>query len=171
MGLQSPFGYAGYETAFTKLFIELIENFCGSCHTNETHGGDCRSCPVGQLVYASRQYVLEAYESDILTEESEILRKIKKAIKPIEPSPMMLAQWIWETKRMPDPLMELKEANKDLEFLTHSRLDQFIVCERVTAWNARAMLKLGLLSEGEHKELQRTLTRRIQRVKSMRKRG
>lgn len=124
MGLRSPFGYVGYEPAFLDCFIYLLEHFCGSCHDNERdYGGDCHKCPVGQLVYASKDYLLDSYEykgSKNLKENGRIIRKIKKEIKPIKPSPLLLCQIRWSKPRQPNPLLKLKELNNDLKWETES---------------------------------------------------
>lgn len=120
MGLRSPFGYVGYEPAFLDCFIYLIENFCGGCHDNERdYDGDCHKCPVGQLVYASKDYLLESYD------DSPIVAKIKKEIKQFEPSPLMLAQLRWLKPRQKDMLLKLKELNKDLKWDMESNLSLF----------------------------------------------
>ncbi len=121
MGIHYPFGYVGYESTCLHTFIFLIDSFCSGCHTNQDVGS-CRQCPVGKLVFKAKEYLLNAYESDICTQEAKILRKIKRAIKRIDPHPLFNNGWIWEEKRSTDELLSLRELLKDLEFVEDERL-------------------------------------------------
>lgn len=64
MGLHSPFGYVGYETAMAELMIMLLEKLCGGCHTNDDYEEGCKQCPAGQLIYELRDYLLDTNEAD-----------------------------------------------------------------------------------------------------------
>ena len=64
MGLQSPFGYVGYETIMAELFTTLLGKLCAHCHTNDGYGEGCKECPAGNLIYECREYILSAEEND-----------------------------------------------------------------------------------------------------------
>lgn len=64
MSLHAPFGYVGYVTGMGKTIIDLLERFCGSCHTNDDYEGGCHGCPAGNLIYIAREYILECPEED-----------------------------------------------------------------------------------------------------------
>lgn len=89
MGIRSPFGYVGYEVKFAETTVHLLKNFCSGCHTNEDFGNGCKGCPAGQLFFAAKEYVMDAYESDILKKETKALKEIKKQLKLIEPYPLI----------------------------------------------------------------------------------
>lgn len=116
MGLHYPFGYAGYELRFLDTFIYLLDNFCSSCHTNKDVNGNCKQCPIGNLIYKSKEYMQEAYEPGSLKEEAKIVKEIKTRIRKIKPSPLFNATWITAHKRNKDTLLPLRELAKDLEF-------------------------------------------------------
>jgi len=151
MGLRSPFGYVGYEPDFLDCFIYLLENFCGSCHDNKRdYDGDCHKCPVGQLVYASKEYLLDAIESDICKENTRIIRKIKEEIKHIEPSPLLLCQLRWVKPRQPNPLLKLKELNDDLKWEKTSDMSTFYQHTKIEEQIAN-LLKHKYKQNGKHK--------------------
>jgi len=124
MGLRSPFGYVGYEKSFAETFVYLIDHFCRSCHTEDDFAEGCRGCPVGVLIYAAKDYVLDAYEgndevlkkSKKLQKHRDLLRTMKKTIKPLGPYPCFNAQWVFEERLNPDLLEPLRKVIKDLEF-------------------------------------------------------
>jgi len=64
MGLHSPFGYVNYEIPLAELFADCLDKLCAHCHTNEDYNAGCHGCPAGQLIYACREYILSAGESD-----------------------------------------------------------------------------------------------------------
>jgi len=159
MGLHSPFGYVGYQIQFAEIMMKLLDDLCGGCHTDDDYRKGCKECPVGQLIYESRDYLLTYYEADkhyeeYTTEEwqtkkeqnggkrntpeqiegyrklaerckpeSDIIRAIKVELEKIEPHPNFHAQWIFEDKRAPDPLLKLRELVKDLQFIRNHTFD------------------------------------------------
>jgi hypothetical protein len=116
MGIHYVFGYVGEEQQFLDTFITLLDNHCSHCHTNEDVGGDCARCPVGQLVLASRKYLLEAYESNICTDDAKIIRKIKREIKKIYPEPMFSSSWVFSREQSQDVLQPLRRLKSELAF-------------------------------------------------------
>lgn len=116
MGVHYPFGYVGYETACLRTAIDLLDAFCGGCHTNDDVMCDCSKCEVGALVLKCKAYMLDAYESPHNREEVRILRRIKKLIKPIKPHPGFHSTLIFEDARKVDKVEPLQRALKDLEF-------------------------------------------------------
>jgi len=147
MGLANPFGYVGYEVAFTELFVYLIEHFCGGCHSNEKCGG-CKECPIGQLVYASKDYVENAYETSHSKDRAKALWKVKKEIKPIEPEPLMLARLRWDKRKPKYPLRKLKDANDHLEILMEAEFDLFrFQCEYET-YMKNLLKEKGIIKDG-----------------------
>lgn len=87
MGLHSPLGYVGYIRPMAKTIIDLIERFCSACHTNNDYDKGCKGCPVGQLIYEARDYILTSQEEDKHFAEyasDEWQEKIKKAGRPEE---------------------------------------------------------------------------------------
>ena len=131
MGLHYPFGYVGYEGSFLKTFIELLDNYCCSCHTNDDVKGDCKKCPIGNLIYSSKDYILSAYEYKVLDRETKIIKSIKREIKKIEPSPFFNGCFAFEGKRNKDELLILRELLKDLEFYKHQNLYSFVLREGI----------------------------------------
>ena len=129
MGLHSPFGYVGYDEAFLKTFIDLLDRFCRGCHTDADFGG-CHNCPVGKLIYDSKGYILDVYEPVKLTEYTIVMKKVKKEIKKIEPHPCFNSEWIFQKMREGDTLLALRELLKDLEFLTDVRHSLFQIKEK-----------------------------------------
>ena len=87
MGLRSPFGYVGYVASFTRTFTDLIGGYCNNCHTDTDYQKGCRECPIGQLLYALREYLLDANEDYYGEREAKIAKEIKEVIKKIEPHP------------------------------------------------------------------------------------
>jgi hypothetical protein len=128
MSLHYPFEYGGYERAFLSTFINLLDEFCTGCHTNENDGlqGKCGNCPVGFLVLTSKDYILESIPSKVLVEKTKIMSKIKNEIKPIEPHPMFNPNWIFTIKRGEDRLLPLRELLKDLDFQDDRIADTFV---------------------------------------------
>jgi hypothetical protein len=61
----------------------------------------------------------------MLKPEGDVIRAIKAEVAKIEPHPFFHSQWIWEEKRMPDPLLKLRELIKDLEFIYKNRFNDF----------------------------------------------
>lgn len=142
MGLHFPFGYVGHETAFLNTFIDLLDNFCSGCHTDEDVGGDCRKCPVGQLVYASKEYIEGAYESAHLRKEANLIKKIKKEIKKIKPYPHFNGNWIFDSHRNKDKLLPLRELLKDLMFFHEQFVHPFTMEEKMRIRIYKEMDKL-----------------------------
>ena len=131
MGLHSPFGYVGYEERFLKAFIFLLDNFCTCCHTNDDFHNGCTDCPVGNLVYKSKEYLLEAYEPETKDGiEKKLIRKIKRIIKSLEPHEGFNGDWIFQDERSADVLLELRELRKDLDFASDRRIDLFKIKQR-----------------------------------------
>jgi len=64
MGIHSPFGYVGYITPMGKSIVDMLERFCGHCHTDDDYDKGCRGCPVGNFIYEARDYILTASEED-----------------------------------------------------------------------------------------------------------
>jgi len=116
MGLHYPFGYTGHEVDFLNTFVNLLDTFCSHCHTNEDVKFNCMKCPVGNLVEASKEYLLNAHESKNFKEERLLIKRIKKEIKNIEPCPLFNPNWIWDTKRT-DMLEDLRKLKLDYEYL------------------------------------------------------
>ena len=149
MGVHYPFGYR-YETAFLHTFIELLDNFCSGCHTNKDVNKNCRLCPVGQLIYASKDYLLRAYEPAkaemspaaikrkaifrYIKQETQLIRAIKKEVRKINPKPHLNSNWIWDKKRSKDMLLPLRELLKDLEFYHDWRIRSY---SYPPVWNKR----------------------------------
>ncbi len=123
MGIHYVFGYVGYETAFAETLCHLLESYCFGCHTNEDVNKECKNCPIGNLVYASKDYVMSAYESKILKDDTIALRKIKKYLKNINPCP-----FIWLNKE--EGYKKLKLAISELKAIEKERLDWFRIEER-----------------------------------------
>jgi hypothetical protein len=151
MGLRYPFGYGGYECAFLHTFIELLDMYCTGCHTNDDVNGNCMECPIGKLVYASKDYVMQAYESDMLkaAKEVKLLRKIKRSIKDIRPHPLFNACWIWQDERTPDVLATSRELLADLEFMSNIKLQDFRVRENIIKLYKKQFLKTGGKTNGK----------------------
>ena len=120
MGIHSPFGYIGYEVKFGRTIVELLKRFCSTCHTDEDFEEGCRGCPVGNLIYRARDYLLDAYESDrdVSKKETLVLRKIKKQLDGIEPRPLFDVQSIFDTRKPKDTTHSLE---MNLEWLDHLR--------------------------------------------------
>jgi len=116
VGLSYPFGYVGYELSFLNTFIYLLENYCSSCHTNRDVDEDCMKCPIGQLIFASKDYLLKAHKYSTIKEEAKIIKSIKKEINNIGPKPMFNTCFIFDKKRNNDQLMELRKLERDLDF-------------------------------------------------------
>jgi len=55
--------------------------------------------------------------------EFDIIRKIKKEVKHIEPHPCFYSQFIFEHYRNPDPLSKLRELVKDIMFIQNNRFN------------------------------------------------
>jgi hypothetical protein len=122
MGIHYVFRYTGYEISFLKTYLELTDRFCTGCHTNEDVDGNCKRCPVGRLIDESKEYLLEAHESDILKEEAKIIRKIKRELKKLPNThPHINGTWIFEEKNREDILHNLRRCLQDLEFEKDSR--------------------------------------------------
>jgi hypothetical protein len=150
MGLHSPFGYVGYGKTFAETIIYLVENFCGGCHSNDDFTGKCKGCPVGQLIYAAKDYISDMYVekpkkafimtpaeaiavmdkdkvlSHLLNKKASLLQALKKEVKKIEPHPLMLAQWIWEVEKAKDALLPLREAIANIDFIEGRQSNQFV---------------------------------------------
>jgi len=112
MGIHSPFGYVGYEKKFLKTFINLLDDFCSRCHTDRDFHKGCRGCPVGNLIYEAKEYLLNAYESDTFLKEAKIFRIIKEEIKNIEPHTIFKG---FATLNIKDRLLKLRKLLKKLE--------------------------------------------------------
>ena len=157
MSLRSPFDYAGYEVPMAELMISILDKLCGGCHTNDDYQNGCKDCPAGQMLYATRDYLLGTVEADkhyalygseewqakreeqyghedsqeekekwqklaqSCKPEGDVIRKIKNEVSRIEPHPFFQAQWIFEEKRNPDPLLKLRELVKDLAFIQSNK--------------------------------------------------
>lgn len=134
-GIHYPLDYVGYERAFLNTFIELLDTYCTGCHTNDDVKGYCVRCPVGKLVYASKDYILKAYESDLpqAGEEKKLIRKIKREIKDIHPHPFFNGNWVWQNKLNPDCLGTLRRDLTQLEFMTKNQLKHWEITENITA--------------------------------------
>jgi hypothetical protein len=126
MGLRSPFGYGGFTVRFAELTIHLLDNFCSSCHSNKDWDG-CENCPIGNLFFEAKEYILNASETGHLIEENKVLREIKKEIKNIEPCTCFNANWIFLETRSKDSLLKLRELVKDLKFLENQRIHPLIL--------------------------------------------
>lgn len=141
MGIHYPFGYTGYESAFLHTFIELLDNFCTGCHTNDDVNQNCRLCPVGQMIYASKEYLLKAYEGQDLKEEKKVIKAIKVEIKKIKPCPHFQNNWIFNEKRNKDKLLKLRELLKDLRFFEGNHLLGFIYKSKIEERIFKQVLK------------------------------
>ena len=64
MGLRAPFEYVGYEYKMAVLFHTVLDNLCAHCNTNRDYQEGCKSCPAGILIFACRDYILNAQEED-----------------------------------------------------------------------------------------------------------
>jgi len=64
MGLRAPFGYVDYEYTMAVLFHTILDRLCAHCNTNDDYQEGCKSCPAGVLIFACRDYILTAGESD-----------------------------------------------------------------------------------------------------------
>lgn len=124
MGLRSPFGYVGFERRFAETMCGLLDSFCRGCHTEDDFKDGCRGCPIGVLIYAAKDYVLDAYEgnpeatkrSKPLQKKYRMLRDLKRAIRPIEPYPTFNAQWIYDEDQVPDVLGRVRKILSDMKF-------------------------------------------------------
>ena len=167
MGLRAPFDYVGYDVQFAEIMLKLLDDLCGGCHTNRDYDKGCHGCPAGQLIYACRNYLLEAHESDknyllyaseewqakrkelygredppeerdqnrrmavLVKPECDIIRAIKVAVALIEPHPLFHSQWIFEECRTADPLRQLREMVKDLDFIRRHAFDNWKFQDRL----------------------------------------
>jgi hypothetical protein len=64
MSLRAPFGYVGYEYKMAMLLATILDKLCSHCHTNDDYQDGCKSCPAGVLIFACREYVIDAQEED-----------------------------------------------------------------------------------------------------------
>lgn len=116
MGIKSPFGYCGYEPRMAMFVVTSIRDFCGGCHTNNDWDRDCKNCPMGQAIYAAKNYVIKIGFDKFNKKDAMLVKEVKNKIKRIVPRPMFLSQFIFDEKRKKDPLQALEEATKNLEF-------------------------------------------------------
>src|SRR4030065_951061 len=137
MGLRSPFGYVGYEMRFANTMCDLLDHFCRGCHTEDDFAQGGRGCPVGQLVYAAKDYILDAHEGNVdvtkgskkLQRKYNLLRDLKKAINPIEPRSTFNAQWVFEEHKNPDILEPVRKLVSDMEFYEEHSMHPFTMKE------------------------------------------
>jgi len=111
MGIRSPFGYVGYEYKMGKMFAAGLDNLCAHCHTNDEYDGGCTECPAGVLLFACREYILEAIEDD----DSEILREMKALIQGITPHPLFYVNYPNRKPERPGRLVRFQELVDKLE--------------------------------------------------------
>jgi len=130
MGLHYPFRYTGHELDFLNTFIFLLDNLCNQCHTNDDVNGNCRKCPVGQLIFASKEYLLSS-QGSMINEEARILRAIKSQLQIINPEPLFNVSFIFAKKRNKDILLPLRELQKDLDFFNCSFTRDFQLQENI----------------------------------------
>lgn len=64
MGIHAPFGYVGYLVQMSQSIIDLLERFCGGCHTSEDYDKGCHGCPIGIFIYEAIDYILTYQEED-----------------------------------------------------------------------------------------------------------
>lgn len=125
MGLHYPLGYVGYEVEFLKTFINLLDDFCTGCHTNDDVGDDCNLCPMGHLIITAKGYLLGSYG------DSETMLQVKEEITSISPYPLFNTNWIFKDKRGPDRLLRLRELLKDLDFSRHNNIRFFNIEQNI----------------------------------------
>lgn len=64
MGLHAPFSYVGYVPSMAQTIIDMLERFCGHCHTDSDYNKGCRGCPIGCYIYEARDYIATMQEED-----------------------------------------------------------------------------------------------------------
>lgn len=180
MGLHSPFGYVGYVESMAQTIIDMLERFCGHCHTEDDYQKGCYGCPIGNCIYEAKDYITEAEEEDkhyalyasnewqerrrnnnrpeetqeerdkwgrlskACKPESIALRGLKRALKTISPHPFYYGQWMWDSKRNPDPLAKFKEYLEDYKFHSKRMYEDFRISGEINN-KVRARLREELL--------------------------
>lgn len=124
MGIHYVLGYTGYEEAFTNTFLHLIDNYCTGCHTNKDVGDDCKKCPIGNLLMASKEYILNAFEPPQDKKETRILRKLKEQVRKIQIYPGM-NNCSWLGNYHDDKLEKIRELKKQLSHINEQRIINF----------------------------------------------
>ena len=89
------------------------------------------------MIFASKNYLLGCHESDILKEESKVIKSIKYQIKKIKPKPLINNNFLFTKKREKDILLPLRELNKDLDFLEEQRIRSFMLKKKASIPNKK----------------------------------
>jgi hypothetical protein len=125
MGIHYPFKYVGYEGAFLHTFIDLIDNFCTNCHTNDDVDNDCGKCPIGNLIFAAENYLMNApdwyKQCKAFKEELKVLKRIKQELFNFDLKPGVNSQIFLAKHREKDKLLKLREYLKDYKHLIDRR--------------------------------------------------
>jgi hypothetical protein len=116
MGIHTWFGYVDYELQCLDSFINLFENFCQFCHTDEDWGYDgCRACPIGNCLVKFRDYLADSCVEDI-SETKKTKNKIKKFFQHIELRPFFgNTKMIENIKRIKKYRNELQKGKEEFD--------------------------------------------------------
>ena len=125
MGIHTWFGYVDYELQCLDSFINLFENFCESCHTDEDWGYDgCRACPIGNCLVKFRDYLADSYVGEI-PEWKKIKIKTKKFFQHLELKPFFgNDKMIENMKRIKKYKNELQKATEEFNRKIDARLEE-----------------------------------------------
>lgn len=163
MGLHSPFGYVHYEETMLKTLIQLVDDYCTSCHTDQDYNEGCKGCPVGSLIYNCREYLLDVYitpydKCEYQKKYNETLLNIRKSLKRFKPHPGFNSTWILQDAPTKDKLAKLRWYLRELDYYSSQMSHPFLKKE----W---------LEKSKEHKEEELRKLPRAKRMEAIKKKG
>ena len=135
MGLVNPFICSGNDLSFIKNFIDMLEEYCPGCQTEDRFNKGCHGCPAGGLIYGLKEYILdcdgyrnswsrnEAIDKDqkdlvkLYNRYDKTLNKLQIEVEKIEPHPFFNSNMITQNSPSKDILEKVKKYYKLLEWI------------------------------------------------------
>ena len=81
----------------------MLERFCSNCHTNEDFCKGCKECPIGNFIYAAKDYLQGTTNKSYAS--------MKKLFSQIEPAPW----WIGLNQKRTDNKMLIGKIKRSLK--------------------------------------------------------
>jgi len=149
MGLKSPFSYAMYEQLMIKTFINLLDDYCGSCHSNCDWNDDCNKCPVGNLINECRDYIIGYYPSQSNDEMNKkyhnLMKDTAREVKKIKQCPLFNVTWVLQDEPSKDRLDKIKMNLKKLEHYK-SKMDHAMFFDKTKKKKIAKQLKIQAIT-------------------------